>query len=133
MNSRHWHLGFPPVSSAEWMAYRADQHEASLDNLDREYRLANPMAGAVTDATIVLSDEEEYDDPVTANDWALWSCQAQWAREDFEKTIWHRTWDEIRAYWAEMRQEINAKAFAKRFEAWCEKGCPLDQQEGPDE
>jgi hypothetical protein len=123
MNSLHWPNGRPPQSSAEWQAYRADQHESFLDSLDRK---EEPIPEPYTSE--IRIDPPEEPDPVTPLDRTTWLTKANWKRDKEWARLHHMTMDEIHAMNDEIQQEVDAQAFAKRFEHWCEKGCPLDSE-----
>lgn len=123
MNDRHWHLGFAPITESEIaLALRNEAEELAFD----ERRRHEPIP--------TLSDYEPgeteiiEEDPVTPFDLNQWTTAAHYARLDFFDALHTKNWDQIRAYWDEIKTEVYAKAFAKRFEVWCEKGCPFDKE-----
>ena len=118
------HQAREPFTQMERLQERSEETYAREDNdpIRTRFDLAEYP---VSEATESSADEEE-EDPVTAGDRWLWATVAWWK-------IDLRRLDEIAhgqglkaalEYASPVTEEVNVRAFEKRFEHWVAKGCP---------
>jgi hypothetical protein len=122
---RHWYSGRFPTTPIERRQAQVEEMYAREEARERDGRF-DVLSEYV--AVVTESDPEESadEDPVTCWDRMLWTWQESDAETD--RRLHMMTHEQREQYDTAVQAKVNAKAFAKRFEAWCEKGCPLETE-----